>query len=267
MARIRTIKPEFPQSESMGDVSRDARLLFVELWTICDDEGRTRAASRMLASLLFPYDDDAPGLIDGWLEELEKVGCVVRYTSEGATYLQVCNWLSHQKIDKPSRSKIPAFGESSRIFSNPRESSSGDQGSRIKDQGGDQGESAPPAKPSPKRATALPTDFYPNESGLAYTESRKVSLSIELESFRNWHTAKGSTMKDWQAAWRTWCDKAVEFGRAGVPANARAGPGGYAQQRDAERREVGDILTGRKKSNERASGNDRDIPGECARVA
>ena len=49
MARIRTIKPEFPQSESMGRVSRDARLLFVQLWCICDDHGRTRAASRMLA--------------------------------------------------------------------------------------------------------------------------------------------------------------------------------------------------------------------------
>jgi hypothetical protein len=72
VARIRTIKPEFPQSESMGNVSRDARLLFVLLWTLCDDSGRTRAASRMLASLLYPYDDDAPGLIDGWLGELER---------------------------------------------------------------------------------------------------------------------------------------------------------------------------------------------------
>ena len=59
MARIRTIKPEFPQSESMGRVSRDARLCFVMLWTIADDSGRLRGNSRMLASLLFPYDDDA----------------------------------------------------------------------------------------------------------------------------------------------------------------------------------------------------------------
>lgn len=128
MARIRSIKPEFPQSESMGRVSRDSRLLFVELWTLCDDEGRTRGNSRMLASLLFPYDDDAPGLIDGWIDELEREGCVVRYTAAGSTYIQVCNWLNHQKIDKPSKSKIPAFVESSRILANPREHSSEDQG-------------------------------------------------------------------------------------------------------------------------------------------
>lgn len=136
MARIRTIKPEFPQSESMGRVSRDSRLLFVELWTLCDDSGRTRGNSRMLASLLFPYDDDAPEQIDGWIDELEKEGCIVRYIAEGSTYIQVLNWLNHQKIDKPSPSKIPEFVESSRIISNPRESSSVYQGV---DQGKDQG--------------------------------------------------------------------------------------------------------------------------------
>lgn len=97
----------------MGRVSRDARLLFVMLWPICDDYGRTRAASRMLASLLFPYDDDAPGLIDGWLDELEREGCIRRYVVDGSTFLEVCNWLFHQKIDKPSRPQFPGFDEGS----------------------------------------------------------------------------------------------------------------------------------------------------------
>ncbi len=137
MARIRSIKPEFPQSESMGRISRDARLTFIQCWTLADDEGRLRGNSRMLASLLFPYDDDAPALIDGWLGELERESCIVRYQAEGQSYMQIHNWLIHQKIDKPSKSKIPAFDESSRILANPREPSSEDQ--RIKDQGVDQG--------------------------------------------------------------------------------------------------------------------------------
>lgn len=135
MARIRTIKPEFPQSESMGRVSREARLLFIQLWTLADDSGRLRGNSRMLASLLYPYDDDARTLIDAWLDELDREGCVWRYSVDGDTYLEIRNWLIHQKIDKPSRSKIPAFDESSRILANPRERSCEDQGSRIKDQG------------------------------------------------------------------------------------------------------------------------------------
>lgn len=147
MGRIRTIKPEFPQSESMGRVSRDARLLFVQLWTLVDDQGRTRAASRMLASLLYPYDADAPKLIDRWLVELEEEKCIRRYQNKGKTYLQVEQWADHQKIDKPSKAKLPSpeeaeilarIVEGSRVnpegSNDPREGSSTDQ-----DQGGDQG--------------------------------------------------------------------------------------------------------------------------------
>lgn len=108
MARIRTIKPEFPQSESMGRVSREARLMFIMLWTICDDEGRGRGNSRMLASLLFPYDIDAPELIDVWMAELEREGCVARFVGEdGAAYYASLNWKKHQRIDKPGKSRIP----------------------------------------------------------------------------------------------------------------------------------------------------------------
>lgn len=145
----------------MGRVSRDARLLFIQLWPICDDHGRTRAASRMLASLLFPYDDDAPSLIDGWLSELEREGCIVVYEHEGSRYLQVCNWLKHQKIDKPSRPQFPAFDESSRILANPREHSLLDQGPRIKDQG---------SKNTVQPTAARFDEFwaaYPNKKGRA----------------------------------------------------------------------------------------------------
>ena len=160
MARIRTIKPEFPQSESMGAISRDARLLFCLLWTVCDDEGRTRGASRMLASLLFPYDDDAPSLIEGWLSELESVQCIVRYSVAGSTYLQVCNWLIHQKIDKPSKSRLPAFGEGSRILAKPRETSAPDLGPRTVDLGAGKAQQAfpPEAAETDHVLTTSPVD-------------------------------------------------------------------------------------------------------------
>jgi hypothetical protein len=153
MARIRSIKPEFPQSESMGNISRDARLTFIQLWTIADDEGRLRGNSRMLASLLFPYDDDAPALIDGWMSELEAEGCIVRYKAGAQSYVQLCNWLIHQKIDKPSKSKIPPFVESSRSLANPLEVSS-EEG--IKDQGKDQGEEGTGKDITVERRAAAP---------------------------------------------------------------------------------------------------------------
>lgn len=130
MARIRTIKPEFPHSESMGRISRDVRLCFIMLWTIADDSGRLRGSSRMLASLLFPYDDDAPGLMQRWLDELDAEGCIRQYQVDGCSYIEIAKWLSHQKIDKPSPSRFPPFDEASRSLANPREPSALDLGPR-----------------------------------------------------------------------------------------------------------------------------------------
>ena len=169
MARIRSIKPEFPQSESMGRVSRDARLTFIQLWTLADDEGRLRGNSRMLASLLFPYDDDAKDLIDGWLEELEREDCIRRYKIGGDTYVQIANWLIHQKIDHASKSKIPPFDESSRVLAKPREGSWEDQGSRIKDQGKEE-------PPKPPAANA--------------SESGKPDDAVELLDYLNFKAGK-----------------------------------------------------------------------------
>lgn len=121
VGRIRTIKPEFPQSESVGRLTRDARLLFIQLWTQADDSGRLRGASRMLASLLYPYDEDAAGLMEGWLAELELHGHVRRYVVDGNSYIEIIKFLNHQKIDKPTASKLPPFENPRDLSANPRE--------------------------------------------------------------------------------------------------------------------------------------------------
>jgi hypothetical protein len=128
MGRIRTIKPEFPQSETVGVLSREARLLFIQLWTVADDEGRSRAAPRMLASILYPYDDDASNLIEDWLKELECNNAITRYEVNGSTYLHITNWLKHQRIDRPTPSKLPEPVTSSRSQASSRE------GSRVFDE-------------------------------------------------------------------------------------------------------------------------------------
>jgi len=131
VGRIRSIKPEFPQSESVGRVSREARLLFLQLFTLVDDFGRTRASSRVLRSLLYPFDDDAGELIEGWLAELERERMVVRYIHEETTYLEICKWLKHQKISHSSPSKLPNPPESSGELQSPPVVLRPDLGSRI----------------------------------------------------------------------------------------------------------------------------------------
>ena len=119
MGRIRTIKPEFPMSESVGRLSRDARLLYIQLWTLADDAGRLRASPKLLAGQLYPFDDDARDLVDVWLKELEGSPQVedsemIRiYVVSGTTYLDIPKFLEHQKIDRPSASRLPAFDDDS----------------------------------------------------------------------------------------------------------------------------------------------------------
>lgn len=220
MARIRSIKPEFPQSESMGRVSRDARLLFVMLWPICDDHGRTRAASRMLASLLFPYDSDAPALMDGWLSELEREGCIRRYVVDGSTYLEVCNWLKHQKIDKPSKPQFPEF---SGTLASPREDSRilpvGKEGKGEERKGEEKRESA--------RATRLPQDWQPSPDELAWARNARpdVDPAAEAAKFRDYWHAKGgkdAAKADWSATWRNWIRNAHAPPRRATPPTSQS---------------------------------------------
>ena len=146
--RIRCIKPEFWISESVGRISREARLLFVGLWSFADDSGRGRGAFPAVSGALFPYDVDALSRLPGWFAELEVEGMVFRYKAEdGNTYYQIPNWLKHQRIEKPSASKIPEFSDSSQTITRLLpEASRLDQGSGIRDQGRDIAPASPDAK-------------------------------------------------------------------------------------------------------------------------
>lgn len=236
MARIRTIKPEFPQSESMGRISRDARLCFIQLWTIADDYGRLRGNPRMLAGLLFPYDDDATGLIDGWLGELEREGCIFPYQCGRASYIQIIGWAEHQKIDKPTKSKIPAppedFGsprESSRIlasvseeFANPREEvgspreSSPLEGTKEEDQGKEEDHGKEKPRASRSAAPSRPDDVSEqvwadwcalrkakkatvSETVLKEARAEAAKAHLPLERFLSLWCARGSQglIADW----------------------------------------------------------------------
>jgi hypothetical protein len=134
MPRIRTIKPEFPDYESIGRCSRDARLLLLLLNTQADDEGRLRGNHRYLAHKLFPYDTDAEGKIGGWLAELEAADEIQAYPFERDTYVSLTNWARDQKIDHPNASRRPSpprLGQADLFELEADENASTDQSSEI----------------------------------------------------------------------------------------------------------------------------------------
>lgn len=107
MARIRTIKPEFCTSEQVVECSPTARLLFILMWTHCDDQGVHPDSARQLKMRCFPADDFTTADMEGFVDELVSVGLLARFEEDGQRFLYVTGWKRHQKIDKPTR-KYPA---------------------------------------------------------------------------------------------------------------------------------------------------------------
>lgn len=111
MARIRTIKPEFWESETIASLSRDARLLLLCCLNLADDEGLLRWNAAYLKSSAFMYDDD---LLTESVSELmnELINAEIIFPYRGgklnATYGWIVTFHEHQKINRPTPSKLPA---------------------------------------------------------------------------------------------------------------------------------------------------------------
>lgn len=111
MARIRTIKPEFWTDERVVELDFWVRLLFIGLWNFADDEGRMVCSEKRIKMQIFP--GDSPN-IRGGLDELTRAGLIEVYDVEGIEYLQIPTFLKHQRVDHPSKSKIPQKPKESR---------------------------------------------------------------------------------------------------------------------------------------------------------
>lgn len=106
--RIRTLKPEAWQDDRVGRCSRDARLLWVTLITMADDEGRFRLLPSLILGHAYPFDRDAARKLDKWIAELCTGGLLHTYTVDGLDYGMFPKWAEHQKVSHPTPSILPA---------------------------------------------------------------------------------------------------------------------------------------------------------------
>lgn len=72
-----------------------------------------------------------------------------------------------------------------------------------------------------KKGRALPSDFELDGTRSAYANGLGLYASGEFAQFRDYHLARGTVYRDWDAAWRTWCRKAVQFGSKPPPADPK----------------------------------------------
>lgn len=113
--RIRTIKPEFWRHPVMGRLSNETKLVAICLLSIADDEGYFRADPALIRSDAFPFNEGSVN-IHGALTELSNVGWIVvrKHPEQGQIGL-VVKFQKHQKINRPTASRLRAYYE----FSEP----------------------------------------------------------------------------------------------------------------------------------------------------
>ena len=110
--RIRSILPKFYDSTDVGEMDWDTRLVFIGLWSYCDDNGVGRDVDALIAADLFPYDlsrhpRDTLARLSRGLQQLSD-GCqITRYTVAGQPYLFINGWDAYQRIDRPAKPRYP----------------------------------------------------------------------------------------------------------------------------------------------------------------
>lgn len=107
MARIRTIKPDLFISQTLAKVSVEAERTFVGLLTHSDDEGRSIDSAKTIAGALWAERGRSWEDVEQDLVDLAAVGILDRYQVKGRRYLLIVNWHEHQRINRPTPSKLP----------------------------------------------------------------------------------------------------------------------------------------------------------------
>ncbi len=98
-------------SGQFSKLSRNARLTYIGMITLGDDDGRLKGSAALIKSQLYPYDDDTKvGDVAKWIAEIVAQKLLIGYNSEGEEYFFHPKWESYQHIreDRRKDSNIPA---------------------------------------------------------------------------------------------------------------------------------------------------------------
>jgi len=151
MARIRTIKPELWSSDKFGECSTSARLMFVASLNFADDNGNLDRSARQLKAQTLPYDEGQDG--EALVAELLRAGLFIEYKIADRFYLHIKNFEVHQKIDRPSKSRLPLYDSYARTqpqlidpSPNPRRALGAVREGKVRDLGKDKSKISIPSE-------------------------------------------------------------------------------------------------------------------------
>jgi len=110
MARIRTIKPEFWTHEDLSALPEATHMLAAALLNHADDEGYFNANPGLVKAACSPLREPSVSIQDS-LKSLCEIGFITALTSpDGKRFGLVNNFDLHQRVNRPTPSKIKALG-------------------------------------------------------------------------------------------------------------------------------------------------------------
>jgi hypothetical protein len=105
---MRSIKPEMFRSFTVSAWPVAVRWTFAGLFTYLDDSGRGADDARLVKAEIYPIDDEMTGRkVEQHLAVIEKTGPLCRYQVDGRRYMHITSWEEHQRINRPTASRIP----------------------------------------------------------------------------------------------------------------------------------------------------------------
>jgi hypothetical protein len=196
--RIRTIKPELLEDDKTASLGHVEFRLFVALLLLADDHGGFRAQPNQLTGAVFWGCVEQVDTSSA-LETLARVGLISLFTSGGQPYGHITNWNRHQRVDHPSKPRVPSprdegsssFSRFADIFADSLANVS--RGSRDS--------LAPDLRP--------PTsDLRPTTNAADAAPQFDLKIQEPVVNQRKSRMAKETTTEtDLQAGWRIWRDE------------------------------------------------------------
>lgn len=236
--RIRTIRPEFYQSESVGSMTWKARLVFINLWSYVEDNGVNLDNPRLFRGQCMPYDDSVLDDIEDAFAELEQCGSIIRYERDGKRLLFVpgfekwqniqrpgtCHYLPPDGWDKRGRKIIP--DDSGQLQEHSCESP--DDSGQLHDCSRSRSSSRSGKKEEENKFSSskeITADCYHDSIECAVTDRTIASEYANLDvtdawnTFASRHYGENRTIADWTCLWKGWCQRRANM--SGIPPSKR----------------------------------------------
>lgn len=236
--RIRTIRPEFYQSESVGSMTWKTRLVFINLWSYVEDNGVNLDNPRLFRGQCMPYDDSVLDDIEDAFAELEQCGSIIRYERDGKRLLFVpgfekwqniqrpgtCHYLPPDGWDKRGRKIIP--DDSGQLQEHSCESP--DDSGQLQDCSRSRSSSRSGKKEEENKFSSskeITADCYHDSIEYAATDRTIASEYANLDvtdawnTFASRHYGENRTIADWTCLWKGWCQRRANM--SGIPPSKR----------------------------------------------